>query len=62
MPEFQDITSLALLAGVLYMGERWATKLLDLLKDHLERAAARDENVLDVLLTIKESVQNLEKT
>ena len=52
MPEFQDITSLALLAGVLYMGERWATKLLDLLKDHLERAASRDDNVLAVLLTI----------
>lgn len=30
MPEFNDVTALALLAGVLLMGERWANKMVAL--------------------------------
>lgn len=61
MPDFTDVSALALLAAVLLMVERWAGKLLDVLALHLEKAAERDENLLSILLTIKESLQNLNK-
>ena len=61
MPDFTDISALALLAAVLLMVERWAGKLLDVLALHLEKAAERDQNLLSILLTIQESLQSLDK-
>ena len=61
MPDLTDISALALLSAVLIMVERWASKLLVLLNDHLERGAERDNKLLEILLTIKESLQNLDK-
>lgn len=61
MPDFTDVSALALLAAVLLMVERWAGKLLDVLSLHLEKAAERDDHLLSILLTIKESLQNLNK-
>lgn len=58
MPDFTDISALALLAAVLIMVERWAGKLLDVLALHLEKAAERDDNLLQILLAIKESLSS----
>lgn len=60
MPEFQDITSLALLAGVLYMGERWLNKLTTHLTSHLDRQNLALEKCLTILLTIQDSFLDAE--
>lgn len=59
MPEFQDITSLALLAVVLVMGERWLNKLLDHLIAHDERQLAILAECSENFLAIKESLSAL---
>jgi hypothetical protein len=61
MPDFTDISALALLAAVLLMVERWMGKLLDVLTTHLERMFDNNAAILDVLLTIRESLQSLNK-
>lgn len=61
MPEFQDITSLALLAGVLYMGERWLNKLMNHLISHQDRQNQTLEKCLGILLTIQDSVLGADK-
>lgn len=61
MPDIPDITALALLAGVLLMGERWASKLVDALTKHLDRQADTFDKMSAILLTIQESLQKLDK-
>lgn len=61
MPEFNDVTALALLAGVLLMGERWANKMVTALTAHLERQALTFDAIQDILFDIQESLKNLNK-
>lgn len=61
MPEFNDVTALALLAGVLLMGERWANKMVGALTAHLERQAETFEAIQGILLDIQESLRKLDK-
>jgi len=55
MPEIADFTALALLAAVLFMGERWLTRLLDALTAHMGKQAEVMDECLHILLTIQDS-------
>lgn len=58
MPELNDMTALALLAGVLIMGNRWASRLADILSAHLARQAETQNSILEILRDIRESVRS----
>lgn len=60
MPEFQDITSLALLASVLFMGERWLHKLVAHLMSNNERQYQISQEILKTLSAIQEFLKNQE--
>lgn len=61
MPDFADLSPLALVVVILFMGERWANKLVDRLSEHLDRQQDTLRECSESLLIIKESLQNLDK-
>ncbi|MCK4962884.1 MAG: hypothetical protein KAS19_10375 [Anaerolineales bacterium] len=61
LPELTDITSLGLLAFVLYMGYKMAETLLEGILEHIDRQSEILRECSESLLIIKESLQNLDK-
>lgn len=52
MPDIPDITALALVAFLVFLADRWLTKLVGVLTEHLEKCSAALEKIEQLLENI----------